>query len=238
MKAPYAERLLRIWEGGRSADPFVRARVMLLGLDEEGLLSEPGLREMTLGERDRTLFEMRRRFFGDAIKGSAPCPFCGERLEIVFNGRDVLSDVDIERPLQMALQISEERAVVMRVPTMWDLEVAASAGDEQSVLSTILHRCVEGSEVLSDDVVEAVGEQVQRLDPDSQVMLAMLCPSCEKTVEHLFDIAGFLWEEIEGEALRILRDVHRLASGYGWRESDILALSSVRRRAYLEMLPA
>jgi hypothetical protein len=35
-----------------------------------------------------------------------------------------------------------------------------------------------------------------------------------------------------------LRDVHELASAYGWRESEILALSPQRRQAYLELVRA
>jgi hypothetical protein len=36
----------------------------------------------------------------------------------------------------------------------------------------------------------------------------------------------------------VLREVHILASAYGWREDDILAMSPARRRIYLEMLRA
>jgi hypothetical protein len=31
-----------------------------------------------------------------------------------------------------------------------------------------------------------------------------------------------------------LNDVHLLATSYGWRESDILAMSAVRRQFYIE----
>jgi hypothetical protein len=32
-----------------------------------------------------------------------------------------------------------------------------------------------------------------------------------------------------------MREVHELASAYGWQEASILAMSSNRRNAYLEM---
>jgi hypothetical protein len=51
-----------------------------------------------------------------------------------------------------------------------------------------------------------------------------------------FDIVTFLWREIENLAGHLLRDVHTLASAYGWRESDILALSAARRDFYLAAL--
>ncbi len=77
-------------------------------------------------------------------------------------------------------------------------------------------------------------------DPLAETRLALECPSCAHAWEESFDIAGFLWEEIEARARRIVFDVHALASAYGWTEAQILALSAVsRRRAlYLEMARA
>jgi hypothetical protein len=47
---------------------------------------------------------------------------------------------------------------------------------------------------------------------------------------------SYLWAEVHSWALRTLHEVNVLASAYGWRESDILALSQWRRQAYLEMV--
>jgi hypothetical protein len=33
-----------------------------------------------------------------------------------------------------------------------------------------------------------------------------------------------------------MREVHTLAAMYGWRETDILAMSAWRRQRYLEMI--
>jgi hypothetical protein len=53
-----------------------------------------------------------------------------------------------------------------------------------------------------------------------------------------FDIASYFWDEINAWANRILREVHILASRYGWSERDILALSPWRRQFYLDMVNA
>ena len=37
------------------------------------------------------------------------------------------------------------------------------------------------------------------------------------------------------EATRLLGEVHTLARAYHWREAEILAMSSRRRQAYLEL---
>jgi hypothetical protein len=51
-----------------------------------------------------------------------------------------------------------------------------------------------------------------------------------------FDIAAYLWQEVDARARRALRDTHTLARAYGWREADILAMSDFRRQQYLEMV--
>jgi hypothetical protein len=52
----------------------------------------------------------------------------------------------------------------------------------------------------------------------------------------LFDMLAYFWSEIQMGARRLLREIHVLASAYGWRESEILTLSAARRRAYLELV--
>ena len=52
------------------------------------------------------------------------------------------------------------------------------------------------------------------------------------------DAGQLLWEEIEARALVLLREVHHLASAYGWSEAQILALTPARRASYLAMAGA
>ncbi len=57
-------------------------------------------------------------------------------------------------------------------------------------------------------------------------------------MERAFDVGGFLWEEIDVRARRLLDEVHALARSYCWSERQILELSETRRRAYLERVLA
>ncbi len=52
----------------------------------------------------------------------------------------------------------------------------------------------------------------------------------------MFDVVSFFWSEICVQAKRLLREVHTLARAYGWREADILNMSTARRQFYLEMV--
>ncbi len=77
---------------------------------------------------------------------------------------------------------------------------------------------------------------MEEADPQGNVQLALDCPACGHRWLQAFDILTYLWREIDDWAQRTLREVHLLASAYGWSEQAILALSARRRHMYLEMV--
>ena len=91
---------------------------------------------------------------------------------------------------------------------------------------------------LPDEAVRAVTEEMAKADPQAEIRIALVCPACQQRWSLLFDIASFLWSEIEDWARRLLREVHQIASAYGWPEREILAIGARRRCSYLEMIGA
>ena len=73
-------------------------------------------------------------------------------------------------------------------------------------------------------------------DPQAEIQLHLTCPACSRSWSVLFDIVSFFWSEICVQAKRLLREVHTLARVYGWREAEILSMSTARRQLYLEMV--
>ena len=71
-------------------------------------------------------------------------------------------------------------------------------------------------------------------DPQAETLLDFECPACGLRWQALFDILPFLWTELQARARNLLNDVHDLARAYGGSEKDILGMSAVRRRYYLE----
>jgi len=88
---------------------------------------------------------------------------------------------------------------------------------------------------LSDELITALAAEMVRRDPLSEVQLDLHCPECDQRWRTILDIVTFLWAEISAQAQRCLHEVHALAQAYGWRETDILAMSARRRQHYLEM---
>jgi hypothetical protein len=71
---------------------------------------------------------------------------------------------------------------------------------------------------------------------EANLELRVNCADCGAVWDAPFDPVPFLWERVEASARRLLGEIHALARAYGWREADVLALSSARRRAYLELV--
>ncbi len=229
MTALSATELLSVWESGSGQKPLQRALTILAAACPE--TSVESLADLTVGQRDARLLTLRETMFGAELTGITDCPECGEKIELSFNCADIHPQTENERPAELAVR-SNGREVRFRLPTSADLLRVNSS-------QQLLKRCLlDGGNELTKNLVPAVVEEMSRADPMADIHLALNCPSCAHRWEAAFDIVAFLWREISAAARRLLREVHTLASAYGWTESEILSLSPTRRRAYLEMANA
>ncbi len=238
MTSPLPLLLLDAWEHGRGLPPARRA---LLLLAAGGPDAPAGL---TAGQRDARLLELRRRAFGSRLVALADCPRCGERLELAFPVEDVLSDAVPAPPAELALDL-DGWAVRFRLPAAIDLADAADRGDAAAARQLLLERCVLAARrgdreltagELPEPVVAAVAGRMAEADPRADIRLDLACPGCGHGWQAPLDVVAFFWEELGAWAERTLREIHVLASAYGWGEADILALSPWRRHRYLEMV--
>jgi hypothetical protein len=244
MRTLPASELLAVWERGADRTPGERALVLLAGACPETAADE--LAGLSIGRRDALLLELRERTFGPDLVSVASCPACCERLETSLRTADLFAEPEAEAagPLEL---ISGGWRVRFRVPNSLDLAAMASLGcaDEASGRALLLVRCVLAADhggrpaaaaELPAEVVAALGEQMERSDPQADVRIVLGCPACGHRWESVFDILSFFWSELAAWAEHTLREVHLLASAYGWREPDVLALGLPRRQAYLRMV--
>lgn len=242
MKVLSSSTLLSVWERGLVQRPPELAITLLTAALPE--LAPDALAQASVGRRDGWLLDLRERLFGSRLNCVASCPRCAERLEIAFDSSD------IRRPADAACNAAythmvDEFQIEFRLPDSGDLTEIAPLGDESAGRTALIERCIlrateNGVEVpvtaLPDSVVSAVIEHIGDLDPQADVSIELNCPYCGECWQAVFDIVSFFWKEIGAWAARILRDVHTLASAYGWREADILAMSSARRQIYLTLV--
>lgn len=241
---PPAADLLTAWEVGRRASTVQRS-VLLLGallpqLDGDALLG------LTLGDRDERLLTVHRQLFGPALECVVRCPACAADLELELAVDALLAGGggDDDAPEERTVEAGAWR-VAVRALTLRDVLDAGAAPDLAEARRVLLARAVvsaigpdgaHGDPAALPAAVEAAVEaELERRNPTGALELGLRCPDCEHDWTAPLDLPAYVWAEVDGWAQRTLVEVHALATAYGWREADILALSVPRRAAYLEM---
>ncbi len=245
MRALSSEEIVKIWEMGQGRGIQERA-LALLSVACPGMTSDQ-LAGLSIGERDSSLLELREETFGQNLSGFAECPHCRERLEFKMTTADIRgrpNSEPVEKEHSFELP-EEDLSLCFRLPTSLDLSLVAGCATVQEARGLLVKRCVsqvrrQGAPVpvekLSRELIHRLAERMAECAPQSEVLLDLHCPQCHHHWQILFDIAAYLWTEVTTQAKRLLREVHALASAYGWREGDILSMSHVRRQFYLEMV--
>lgn len=226
------QSLLQVWDGVEAAGPAARPAELLdalrTALGEETGTPAAGL---PVGRRDRALIALRRRLFGAGMTCHAPCPACGEAIEVTL-------DLDAFGPGGRTRDAVEVRhgghLHRLRPATSRDL-AAAVARPPAERIAALIRACALGPlpDPLPPGFVEAASEALRTADPDAEIRVALTCPDCGTAADLDFDIGACLAEDIRRAARRLLREIHHLASAYGWSEAECLAVPARRRRDYI-----
>lgn len=189
------------------------------------------LADWSVGRRNRALAEWMCTSFGPRMPGSATCERCSEELEFELDARAFLEAEPTDPDARV-----EVAGHVFRLPTSRDLALIAGRDESHDAVTLLLDACRldrGGALALSQEEIDELGEQLELADPLAETRLTLCCPECSAEWEDALDLTAFAWAEVESRAKRLLFEVHRLASAYGWSEADILAVSESRRAFYL-----
>jgi hypothetical protein len=234
-----AQALLDVWD---DLHDRTRAEVAVGLLARDATRDDAEIADLPLGRRDAALLEMRRRWFGSRLRLRADCPGCGEALEV---------RIDVDELVRPALDADDEFLlsdgddhVSVRAPTSRDVVQAMQAEGPLAQERALRQRCLRyqhsGRLLPLDTIPKSLAEyaerELARLDEQAVVRIPVDCGVCDHAWSAPVDIVTVLWREVDTLARRHMADVHELASKYGWREADILAISARRRKFYLEQV--
>lgn len=201
-------------------------------------------RELTVGDREALLLHLRARTFGDRLDCMLDCPECGERMDVDLRVSQLLVEPYPEVRERHTVEVDAAGITgeaVVRLATGADQEAAARHQDHAAALCELVERCV--LEVRTSDprppaltLAEAVSDPLAKLDPQAQITIDAVCPSCDEPVGALVDAAGVLFAELTAGDERLFREVDEIARVYHWSEAEILGLDVRRRRRYLELI--
>ena len=231
--------MLAFWEQGYTESlPQKALRLLALAWPD---VPPDELAALSIGQRDGRLLTLREQLFGPDLQSVVNCPACGERLELAFQ----VADITVAENDQAEFSFSQNGYTVrFRLPNSLDLlavssDMGSSAPEQQLLdrcLLEVTHSRKKKGKQLPAKIIEAVINEMAAADPQADVRLDLDCPACSHHWQSLFDIVSFIWQEINSWAIRTLREVHALASAYGWPERDILLMSPWRRQLYLQMV--
>lgn len=203
---PSTSKLLMCWEQGLFLPPHERALLLLQVARPETPFAE--LAQLSIGQRDGLLLQLRESLFGPRFISHADCPQCGERLELNFDVASILITVPPPDETQMKLE-QNGQCIVFRLPNSFDLAAVFAEPDLLARHHALLARCIcaTGDEFrgsLPNEVVESLEVRMAALDPQANVEIDLSCPDCQCQWLAPFDIVSFLWTEINAWAKRTL----------------------------------
>jgi hypothetical protein len=249
MQALTASELIAVWERARGEPTTARALILLEAASPD--ISEQELARLSVGQRDARLLALRELIFGSQLNGLTSCPGCGQRLEIGIESTDLRLGAASSDHELLSVESSGYLAR-FRLPNSEDLSALAQSldahVDQATAVGELLSRCIvelqrngrrvklRSSRALPPALIDAIAVEMEKVDPQANVQITLNCSDCGHRWLSAFDIVSFLWSEIDNLATRLVREVCALAFAFGWRERDILEMSSQRRQLYLEMI--
>ena len=228
--------LLALWEAVWPLPPHGRAQRLA---QAAGASPEAGL-----GACNAALLRLRADLAGPALPLLARCPACATELEFEIDTRALPAATAAEGLHELHLGDTHIR---FRAPTAEDLPALAGLGDAATAARALFERCVVDASAggrhlapaeLGSDVQRAVAQALDDADPLATLAFDLACPACERPFTAPLDLAAVTHAELRHRAEAVLADVAALAQAYGWRETDVLALSPLRRAAYLQLAGA
>ncbi len=208
-------------------------------------LDDTALDEQSLGRRDRLLIRLREATFGTRLELTAGCPRCGDILELELDTRDlVVADPSPRAAARLRRIDIGGRRLRLRALNGADVAAALQTPTWDAARDLILRRCCwdrdtdlpVAPESFAEDQKAAIARRLERLDPQADLTLDVVCFGCGENWRPLLDIAEVFWREIRARAGLIIADVHDLARAFHWTEAEILALSPRRRQTYLSLV--
>jgi hypothetical protein len=194
------------------------------------------LARLPLAERNAALLRLHSVTFGRKIEGFGVCAKCGQPLEFAMDADDLVRTLRAPEP---ETWVEDDLEMGMRPADSNDLAASMEAANEEDARALLLARTlgIEDADRVRLDRTDWI-DRFDRLNASAEIRCVLPCAHCGQRAALDFDVAGFVWREIQVTARRLMAEIHRLASAYGWSEKAVVRMSAARRAAYLEMLNA
>jgi hypothetical protein len=84
--------------------------------------------------------------------------------------------------------------------------------------------------------LESLANAMEDFDPLVSFRVHTACPHCNSIIDTPVDLEALAIDQLHRTQRALLREVHQLATRYGWSEADTLAVPAWRRAHYLRLI--
>ncbi|MGY4532011.1 hypothetical protein ACVW0Y_001127 [Pseudomonas sp. TE3786] len=185
--------------------------------------------------RTAALLQLAARTDGlQVLAFSAQCSLCAETFEFELALAPLLAASSAVAPLQVQLH---SRTLALRRATGNDLRDwrAARPGSRQQAVQLMLDSLLLEGEVRAEEHA-LLAAALADADPLAAFAVACQCPACGAEREVDIDLDAAALARLQQRQRTLLREVHSLASRYGWSEAQVLAIAPARRAQYLALI--
>lgn len=226
-------QVLSAWEAAATLPQPARGAALLA---RAGLVADLATAlDLPVGQTAALAARLHADTFGDVVEGLVACGACATLLDVTVSLRGLPAahgDATMVTP-------PDGRELRVRAPTTRDLLAARDRADPARAL---LAACVSDAagaptdpDALGADALELVDAAAEELAGPAAIVVRSTCPECGADVAASLDVAALLWDRVARAAGEALAEVAELAGAFGWSEGDVLALTPLRRAAYLEL---
>jgi phage FluMu protein gp41 len=222
------------------------------GVEQREGVSREQVRSLSVGDREALLLQLRLLSLGDRLDCvlSCPSPECQKKLGLELSTADLLRSAPPMQAHTLDVQLKDGAAtcsVRLRLVTGQDQEavVELARNDHRAAADVLLRRCVEkavSNDMAMDELPSAIsrqlGELMSELDPQAEMRMNVTCSECGRGFDALFDVASYLFLELQAGMRNLLHEVHLLAYHYHWSLAEILGMSARTRHRFLLLLEA
>jgi hypothetical protein len=245
-----AAQAIELWE--RGADRTLAQRAALLAGFAFPQAQPAQIERTSISRRDSAILALREETLGSRMECFVECRRCRTRLEFTFEAREFLESEPALGPDAGSYELEAGGwRIRYRLPTGADVAEIAARASGDAARGALLERCIlsvvradatsSGSAALAaafdqlpEAVLGALEAALEAQDPLAKASFSTVCAACGHASNFRFDVVAYFCTELFAIAKQLLYEVDVLARTYHWREADVLAMSAVRRRCYVE----
>jgi|GEM_PF-5299133 len=200
--------------------------------------------EISIGDRNRLMLELYQLCMGSFFDLVISCPFCSKDMSLELELKKLLKNSQSPLKKDNTTVDTGKHLLKLRPITGTDqmhyLEMDDSRRSKQEFVKLFIVSSEPPMQAdpLPDEIVSAISNRLDEIDPLADPVLDMICPTCQSAFMLPLDIDKLVISGIMVRNSQFQKEIHWLAFYYHWSEESIMSLPVTKRRNYIDLISA